>query len=296
MNLLSKIRVLDLSQRLPGPFACSHLMELGASVLKVEDPSVPDAFQRDEIKKVAPLFYDWYKSINKNKEVRKLSYTSLYEKLPKDFDLIITTLDQEKVKKFQIDKLGKIVLCLTSDEDGTHGAHDLNLLAKFGLLDLYLVDKETNTISPPYLPLAGIAFSYEIAMHALAEIIASQGQAKLVNVSMEKAIKKGLAKLNPSQKNAMQKHLINGAMPCYHVYRLKDGNFGALAAIEEHFWIKFCEDFKLYLHAEQRFDTTGEVLQKISNIFLKYTYEDLITKYQTENYCLSLIKKPTEHL
>ena len=39
-SLLSGVRVLDLSRLLPGPFCSLYLAQLGAEVIKIEDPAV----------------------------------------------------------------------------------------------------------------------------------------------------------------------------------------------------------------------------------------------------------------
>ena len=69
-DLLSGLRVVDLSQWLPGPVAGQILSDLGAEVVKVEPP------RGDPLRGLGPRDPDgisaWYKLINAGKTVLRL--------------------------------------------------------------------------------------------------------------------------------------------------------------------------------------------------------------------------------
>ena len=69
------LKVLDLSQLLPGPFCSMLLADLGADVLKIEDPQVGDYMRwwGPRVKKYSAFFL----MLNRNKiySLRRFSYT-----------------------------------------------------------------------------------------------------------------------------------------------------------------------------------------------------------------------------
>src|ERR1700753_4281314 len=66
---LSGIRVLDLSRLLPGPMCTLHLADLGADVIKIEDPGAGDyAREMGEMKgEGAAAMSDFFVVVNRNK-------------------------------------------------------------------------------------------------------------------------------------------------------------------------------------------------------------------------------------
>lgn len=293
MKPLHKINVLDLTGRLPGPMATYHLQKMGANVFKVEVPNREDPFLNQDLKKMAPLFFEWYQNLNKDKVILNLPLSSLREKFKDKLDLVVTTLSPSKIRALGLDEVSDLFLYVTSDEKNS-GMHDLNALARLGILSLYITNKKEPVVSPPFLPIAGVSFSYEIALTALSHLISKKRGQKHIQISMLDSIESGLTPLLPSAKLMQQKHLHNGLFPCYNLYRLKDGHYAALACVEEHYFLDFCEAFKLHLPAESRFDTTGKVTKKLSKLFNELTYEELLIKTSSHDYCLSLIKNPME--
>ncbi len=69
-RLLAGVRVLDLSQYVPGPLATQILADLGAEVVKVEPPS------GDPMRVLGPVDADgmtpWYKLLNAGKTVVRI--------------------------------------------------------------------------------------------------------------------------------------------------------------------------------------------------------------------------------
>ncbi len=74
-DLISGVRVLDLTNSVAGPFATLQLADMGAEVLKIERPGTGD-----DSRAWGPPFLDgeslWFLSVNRNKQSIALDYTS----------------------------------------------------------------------------------------------------------------------------------------------------------------------------------------------------------------------------
>ncbi len=74
LNLLEGVRVLDLTTSVSGPYTTLLLADLGATVVKVEQPG-----QGDDVRAWGPPFLDgeslWFLSINRNKHSLTLDYS-----------------------------------------------------------------------------------------------------------------------------------------------------------------------------------------------------------------------------
>ena len=77
---LEGIKVLDLTSYIAGPFATMLLGDLGAEIIKIEQPVTGDMFRRwdQEPKLYSPLF----RSFNRNKKSATLNLASPEGKLP----------------------------------------------------------------------------------------------------------------------------------------------------------------------------------------------------------------------
>ena len=66
-ELLSGIRILDISVALSGPFASQILADLGAEVIKIEAPEVGDT-TRDTVPRIGERDGYYFMSLNRNKK------------------------------------------------------------------------------------------------------------------------------------------------------------------------------------------------------------------------------------
>ena len=204
----------------------------------------------------------------------------------------------------------KANLCLT-DEDlkglplavveleasSTHNKamHDLNALAISGYLSLHVAHEEKPIVAPPFMPVAGIAFGQQVATQLLANIIESSrtnGFVKSVSYLHDTAD----AILHPFWSSTLRgqkktKFLHNGAYPCYSLYRTSDGQYVAVAAVEEKFWSDLKETFSIDLPLERRFDTSAEAFDKVAATFAKLSAEEIERKSQNKELCLSIVRK-----
>src|SRR5262245_46345815 len=149
-SALEGIRVLDLSRMLPGPYCSMMLADLGAEVIKVEEPVVGDPTRRSPPiinGKSAP-----FNQVNRNKksiaiDLKNVEGREVFLKLASTADCVL-----EQFRPGVVDRLGinyarlteinsRIVYCSLTGfgQDGPHrerSGHDLNYLALSGVLGL----------------------------------------------------------------------------------------------------------------------------------------------------------------
>jgi crotonobetainyl-CoA:carnitine CoA-transferase CaiB-like acyl-CoA transferase len=143
---LSGVKILDLSRLLPGPFCTMLLADMGADVVKVEDPE-----GGDYLRWTPPLLADMsasFHALNRNKKSITLNLkhprgASLFLELVKKFDVVL-----EQFRPGVMDRLGvgyemtrkanrRIVYCSLSGYGATgpyraRAGHDLNYMAIAG--------------------------------------------------------------------------------------------------------------------------------------------------------------------
>src|ERR1700720_4188013 len=140
---LEGIRILDLSRMLPGPYCSMMLADLGADVVKVEEPTVGDPTRR------SPPFIDGksapFNQVNRNKksiaiDLKQREGRDIFLKLASRADCVL-----EQFRPGVVDRLGinydavakvnpGIIYCSLTGfgQNGPHrerSGHDLNYLA-----------------------------------------------------------------------------------------------------------------------------------------------------------------------
>ncbi|MDE2402555.1 MAG: CoA transferase [Burkholderiales bacterium] len=256
-NLLSGLRVIDLTRNLPGPFATRMLADLGASIIKIEPP------QGDPARALGPLF----QALNQNKDCRTLD---LHQS--GDLDQLRTWLENTDVllegfrpgvmasMGLDFDALKainpRLVLCSITGygQQGpwAHRAgHDLNYMAMSGALDQMRSAQGQPTLSNiQWGDLAGGSSMACIAILAAVFDVGRRGQGCHVDVSMTHGL--WAHQVMPQSTGAMlapmlghlpgaREDLLNGALPCYNLYLTQDGRSLAVGALEHKFWKAACE-------------------------------------------------------
>jgi crotonobetainyl-CoA:carnitine CoA-transferase CaiB-like acyl-CoA transferase len=257
---LTGLRVLDLSRLLPGPFCSLMLADLGADVIKVEDPS-----GGDYIRWSPPLHGEYsamYYTLNRNKRSIILDLKS--DAGREAFLTLVTTADVvlESFRPGVMDRLGVgyealqrankgIVLCSISGygQDGPYrdrAGHDLNYMAIGGALGI--TGTADGTLAMPGVQvgdLGGGAMSAAIAILAALQHRNATGEGQHCDVSMMDGIVSWLS-LHAGRwfeedgvPGPATLHL-NGRFPCYNLYRCKDG-WMSVGALEPKFWAVLVE-------------------------------------------------------
>lgn len=258
-DCLQGIRVLDLSQYIPGPFATQILADLGASVLKVEPPNGDPmrSFMLLDDDGISPL----YKQINAGKQLLELDLKTsgnraLFEDLVAKADVLLESyrpgvMERLGFSRERLQQLNpRLIHCALSGFGQTGPArlragHDLTYLAMSGSLG---VSGSAETPTMAFAPVADHAGAMLATTGILAALLrrAASGRGSYLDLSLFEAAlfwqSIGLtAAQRPGEALARGRNLLTGGAACYQIYRTADDRFIALAPLEEKFWTAFCQ-------------------------------------------------------
>lgn len=297
--------LIDLSHRLPGPLSAYLLESLGANVIKIEDKKFSDPFKNGLFKEIDPSFPIWYQELNNQKEVQKFDFKNSEDhkkikSLIQNSDGCVVGLPEKILSSMGLDQMffdslnaPKVILKLGASRESSQALHDLNAIAKIGLLELFLSEKKEKRLNPPFLPLGGITFGQQLATEFLAFYLSSLREEK-VKVETTYLLESCHKVFRPFwsdklKKTGQRKFLHNGLYPCYCIYTTKDHHHVALAAVEEKFWSRFCQLFELPFSPEDRFHyETDQVFLTLENHFSTITANEIKELIGDENLCLNI--------
>jgi alpha-methylacyl-CoA racemase len=254
---LAGLRVLDLSQWLPGPHATQMLADLGAQVLKVEPPA-GDPARALGVRGPDGLSL-FYRSVNAGKRVLRLDLKQVGDR-----DRLLRLVGRadvllESYRPGVLARLGlaperlralnpRLVHTALSGwgQSGPYAlraGHDINYLAVGGDL---VRSGPAERPAFAYPPVADMASAMQAVLATLAALLrrASTGQGGFVDVSLMETVLgwQGLT-LTQARHGADEPRgggLLNGGTAFYNLYRTADGHWISLGAVEAKFWENFC--------------------------------------------------------
>lgn len=249
------VRIVDLSNYLPGPLATLILARAGAEVIKIEPPG------GDPMRHLAGM-QGLFELLNAGKTCRTLDLRiagdkATLEELIRGADVVV-----EQFRPGVMTKLGlgfdaasalraEIIYCAItgygqSGPDAMTAGHDLNYQASIGLLQALISEQGVATL--PHVLLADIAGgSYPAVMNILLALLARDrlGQAQFLDISMRDMLAPFLfwavPGLRQGDSSPPADSVFYGASPRYGIYRSADGGQLAVAALEEKFWQRFSD-------------------------------------------------------
>lgn len=230
---LAGLRVVDISQQLPGPYATALLAELGAEVTKVEPPA------GDPSRSIDP---DMYALVNRGKTVVHLDLKSSegvgeLHRMVRDADVFL-----EGFRPGVATRLGagweelsglnpRLVYCSISacGQTGPYAMapmHDLNLQGLAGL-------DPGPGIGVPWVDL-GTATSAALAIVSAWAAAQRSGRGKYLDGAMlDTAVLWGRVKASAAGR----------VEPTYGIFETSGGERVAVAILEDHIWTRLCEAF-----------------------------------------------------
>lgn len=298
VGALSGIRVIDLSRLLPGPYCSMMLADLGAEVIKIEEPGRGDYLRDFPPKQKEDSAF--FLAVNRNKKSMTLNLRSargreiLFD-LVKDADVVL-----EGFRPGVIDKLGigykdlekvnpMIVVCSISGygQDGPYvnkAGHDMNYLSIAGITGI----TGTRDGKPvlPGIQIADVGGGGMLAAYCiLAAIIGRDrvGKGQYIDISMMDGAMAWLCMYagkyfadgrTPRPSN----ELLTGQFACYNVYKTSDGRYISLGALEPQFWVAFCEAVEREDWIKEQYaggERKEELIAEVGELFLAHTREEM---------------------
>ena len=258
---LAGIRVLDLTRLLPGPFAGQTLAELGADVIKIEQPGTGDG-ARAMLPRINGVGLGFL-ATNRGKRSAVLNL-----KHPDGREALLRLVDSSDIllegfRPGTLARLGlgyeilqarnpRLIICALTGYglDGPYlqrAGHDLNYLGYAGLLShMARPGAGPHVPGTQFADVAGGAMMAVIGMLAALVARATSGRGQVVDVAMLDG-SMALAPLLMSWIASGQPEvapggeLLTGALPGYNIYETADGRYVTLAALEPKFWAEFCQ-------------------------------------------------------
>jgi alpha-methylacyl-CoA racemase len=322
---LSDVKVLDLTRLLPGGFCTLLLADLGAQVLKVEDPAGGDyirwspPYYGNEEPRAAGTASAYYLALNRNKSslsvnLKRDEGREVLLRLAEDFDVLV-----ESFRPGVMDRLGTgyealrernpgLIYCAISgygqeaplrDRSG----HDTNYLALAGLLGL------TGRRGGPPIQSGGqiadlgggglmAAVGILVALHERQR----SGEGQFVDVSMTDGALSWLSMV-------AARYFCDGRVPrrgelelaggilCYFPYETKDGRWVALGALEPKFWHNWCEGVGRPDLKERQFEhPESDAGEEVAAVFKERTRDEWATFAAEHDCCLEPVLDVDEAL
>lgn len=301
---------------LPGPYCSMMLADLGAEVIKVEEPKIGDPTRH------SPPLIDGqsapFNQINRNKksiaiDLKQADGRDIFLKLASTADVVL-----EQFRPGVVERLGigystvaeanpRIVYCSLTGfgQDGPHqkrSGHDLNYLALSGVLGLTTDERGKPVI--PGVQVADLAGAMIAGFAILAALLARErtGRGQYLDVSMFDVMLSMLpipAAHHFAGKTIPvgAKYALSGQYPFYNVYETSDGKFMTLGALEPKFWANFCRNAGRDDLVARQFDSGAQrdtVFEAVRAIFRSRTQSEWVELMRDADCCCEPVLSMTE--
>ncbi|HEV3473898.1 MAG TPA: CaiB/BaiF CoA-transferase family protein [Actinomycetota bacterium] len=303
---LHDVTILDLTRLLPGNYCTLLLADLGADVIKVEEPG------RGDYIRLTPPMVDGegaiHRALNRGKRSVTVNLKSgegadVLRRLATNSDALV-----ESYRPGVMDRLGvghdsladanpRLVYCALTGygQDGPYrdrAGHDINYTGYAGVLH-----NMGPPDGPPLLPSVQVGdfaggMAAAIGIVACLREAAASGRGRFVDVSMLDVVASWAGVL-------MGWHLATGEVPprggmplaggmaCYRVYRTGDGRFLAVGALEPQFWRTLCERLDLAdLVDEQYAEDQEKVAARLQEVFATRSRDEWVAELAEVDACV----------
>jgi crotonobetainyl-CoA:carnitine CoA-transferase CaiB-like acyl-CoA transferase len=285
--------VVDLSRHLPGPLAAHLLADLGARVVKIEEPALGDPVRqapprRGATSALAALLLSGVESVAL--DLKQPAGRRVLAALLERADVLLESFRPGTLERlgFAPDELRarhpRLILCSISGwgPSGPYAAragHDLTYQALAGTL--------APTAGMPAAPLADLTGAWSAVTSICAALVerGRTGEGTHIDVALyDAAVHSNLAAWAAEaggEKKVGESLQLTGALPCYNLYRTAEGDTLALAALEPHFWERFCQAAGRKDLVKLQYKTSARAKRKVAALIRSRTraeWMELLTR------------------
>ncbi len=300
-----RLIVLDLTRLLPGGYATHLLSEMGARVIKIEDPARGD-YLRDFPFPLSDGMSAYFHAINRGKESVAIDLKKspdALRQLARHADVVI-----ESYRPGVMDRMGvgyevlarenpRIIYCSligysSNGEYRNRAGHDVNYVGLTGLLEI-----NRGQDGKPAMP--GFQIS-DVASGAVSTVLrilqcvierAERSDGRRIEVDMVS----GTAALmgfmaSPialaQQAVSWEDLFLNGQIACYNLYPTRDSRWLTMGNVEEKFWANFCHAVRHEDWLPEQFNRSAEFRERISQLFRTRNQAEWVSVFRDVDTCI----------
>lgn len=315
---LAGYRIMDCSRLLPYQYCTLLIADLGAEVLKIEEPGRGDYGRWADLNKPGEERPEFVMA-NRNKKSMTLNLKAetgkeIFKKLASNSDVVFETFRPGVMEKLglgyeTINKVNpKIIYCSGTGYGQTgpyrlKSGHDINYISIAGILGS--TGMHTGRPVIPGLALADLAGGGMFtALAIIAALLGREktGEGQYIDVAMTDVVTSFnihniAAVVARKTGKGIRPFDLTGKTLAYNTYKTKDGKFIAIGDLELKFWMNFCraigrEDLgdKLYY----RYQDGEETTESLKEAFSSKTQSEWIEFMKDVDDCFTPVYAPEE--
>ncbi len=316
---LEGIKVLDCTRLLPYQYCTMLLGDLGAEVLKVEEPREGDYGRWGDAARTYES--DAFVMTNRNKKSMKLNLKhekgkEILKKLAVEYDVLVESfrpgvMDRLGVGYEDMKKVNPAIIYCSTTGFGQTGpykmlvGHDINYLGYSGILAC--TGEQTGRPVIPGIPIGDMAGGGLVtAMAILAAIVGRErtGKGQYIDVAQADVLVslniRNIAEVLARKKGRTARPVdLRGFSLCYNSYKTSDGKFVAIGPVEPKFWANFCKTVGKEEWIENhllRYEEGSEATEELKNLFATKTRDEWEQIFESVDSCITPVLTPDETL
>lgn len=316
---LAGITVLDLTRLAPGPFCTMILGDMGADVIRIQEPGSPTGRRAEQAGSAGTQMpgaggTSVYNALHRNKKsvgvnLKDPEAREVFYQLVQKADVLVEELRPGVAKRLGIDydtlkaKNPRLVYCAVTGYGQTGpyaplAGHDLNYISQAGAMSLIGSIGEGKPAIPQNFLADYAGGGMNGALGVLAALYARErtGRGQFVDAAMMDGVMYLTVQfLSGFFANGdippPGKSMVNGGLPHYNVYKTKDGKRLSIGSLEPWFYANLCRAVGREDLIAHEFDTAKhpDLSSHLQQIFLTKTRDEWFQVLNETDQCVGKV-------